>query len=256
MKTTRLGLTTALTFALGGGIVVSAPASAATLTGELQLTGGLELPNTMTILFSPDEDDLDDAAPVGEYAFTTIGPAENSGSFDIYNVPNADPPGEAQSYLGELLSIDAAEGLPVEDFVLLPGVDSPPDPTTGATSIAPTSITLLSVETEDLGVENGFQEFSFSGDGIADNEGDTIPVRFDFTAQGDVSQFGFAGDLPPMSVPVDVIAQANFSYSGTIVPERQGVPESSSVLPLLGLGALGGLLLVRRRKQDSSPVNF
>jgi hypothetical protein len=220
---------------LAGGIVLNAGlANAASLTGELQLTGALVLPNPTTILFTPDDpdtggDNFPDPAPVGESALVTIPLQNNSGSFVPYNVPNVPP---TASYTALMRSIDVALGLPVSDFVLLPAVSDP----TG--TIAATSITLEDFSTTDLGVEDGFQEFSFQGIGFAINEGDISEVTFDFTAQGDVSNTG--GVATPDTL---------YSFSGTIVATHGVVPEASNVVALLGLGLLGAGLL-RNRKQN------
>lgn len=244
MPTGKSKLTIATSVAATALLGLAGSASAATLTGNLQLTGGVEIPNETTILFSPDPDNVPASAPVGDSAITTIETSANSGSFALYNLPNNDPPGVLNAYQGLVQSIDVALGLPVENFLVLPAV------TEGTLSIAETTIRLDDFAALDLGIVNGFQQFSFSGNGTALNEGDVSLVAFDFTAQGDATAFVPSGfDGGPGSLDPDEVADIQFSYSGTanFTPPGQDVPEPATTAGLLAFGALAATKMKRNK---------
>ena len=226
---------TALPLLLLGGVLTQVnSADAAILTGELQLGGALDLgidtrPGSIggfAVLFEPAVPGGVGAAPVDTYAFMTIGNANNSGSFEIFNSPN-DFTNPATSYSGEVLSFDTLTDFSSLPFMRLPAVSSFDDPGMGASILA----TDIFLEDFTIGtpIQSGdFVRIAFLGHGFALNDGVKTPVRFDFTAQG-------AGTL-------DSLLNIQYSYSGTVIAST---PESSGVGAMMLLGGVfvGGRLL-------------
>ena len=211
-------------------------AEAVTLTpgSQLNLTGDFRAPGldegvegdrfTGRLLFGPEMSDFSRFAEVGEYAFATIGAISNSGSFDGYDVPN--PGAGGFRYEGSIQSFGPSDPVPEIPFILLPETapaDAPPVPAS--------TFNLLTFVVQEVNPT----AFEASGTGFFTSEGDRTPGSFQFTGQGlDLDENDFNG-----------------SYSATLTVEAEPteIPEPSSTLGLLVLGALGGASLLKQRQQ-------
>ena len=202
------------------------PGSQLNLTGDFNAPGlgeGVEGSRfTGPLLFGPESGDSSAFVEMGEHAVTTLGGSSNSGSFEGYDVPNIVASGAFYEAL--IQSFGPSNSLPVTPFIILSdttAADAPP--------VVASTFNLRTFVVQEV----NDTAFEASGTGFFTNEGEITPGSFQFTGQG-------------LALPEN---DFNGSYSATLTVESTEIPEPSSTLGLLVLGALAGASRLKHRQQ-------